>query len=160
MNRRQSLKAIGLGTISTSLLLEACHTDTKAPVAAEVPAADNTGREAHEIEREKKLKSETFFSKQEMLTITVLSDLIIPADETSISASKAGVPEFIEYIVKDIPAHKIPMRGGLKWLDLQCLNRYDHVFTDCSTQQQTDLLDEIAYPKKSQTGNEGRRCIL
>ena len=82
-----------------------------------------------------------------MATITVLADIIIPKDGKSGSASDAKVPEFIEFIVKDIPSHKLPMRGGLKWLDMQCLNRYGKPFIKCSSAQQTQLLDLIAYPE-------------
>jgi gluconate 2-dehydrogenase gamma chain len=77
-----------------------------------------------EVERENKIKAEKYFDEHEMATITVLADIIIPKDDKSGSASDAKVPEFIEFIVKDIPSHKLPMRGGLKWLDMQCLNRY------------------------------------
>ena len=32
---------------------------------------------------------------------------------------------FIDFIVKDMPEHQTPMRGGLRWLDMQCLTRYE-----------------------------------
>ncbi|OKS87000.1 gluconate 2-dehydrogenase subunit 3 family protein [Mucilaginibacter polytrichastri] len=152
MNRRDSLKALGLTTLSAGLILEACKTDTphKEEVAAVAPKTeDEAGRQAYEIERDKKLHAETFFTPAEMLTITVLGDIIIPKDEKSGSASDARVPEFIEFIVKDIPEHQTPMRGGLRWLDLQCLNRYGKIFTDSTKQQQFELLDMIAYPDKA-----------
>jgi hypothetical protein len=47
-----------------------------------------------------------------MATITILANIIIPKDEISGSASDAKVPEFIEFIVKDMPNHQIPMRGA------------------------------------------------
>ena len=84
-----------------------------------------------------------------MATITVLADIIIPKDEVSGSASDAGVPAFIEFIVKDMPSHQIPMKGGLRWLDMQCLKHYDKSFKDCSSQQQLELVDQIAYPAKA-----------
>jgi len=152
MNRRDSLKALGLSTLSAGLLLEACKTDGNktAETTAPLTTADEAGRQAFEIERDKKLlHADNFFTKAEMLTITVLGDIIIPKDEKSGSASDAKVPEFIEFIVKDIPEHQTPMRGGLRWLDLQCLNRYGKVFTDCSHAQQIELVDMIAYPKKA-----------
>jgi hypothetical protein len=152
MNRRDSLKALGLSTLSAGLLLEACKTDgSKTVDATAAPTTeDEAGRQAYEIERDKKLlHADKFFSKAEMLTITVLGDIIIPKDEKSGSASDAKVPEFIEFIVKDIPEHQTPMRGGLRWLDVQCLNRYGKVFTDCSHAQQIELVDMIAYPKKA-----------
>ena len=151
MNRRDSLKAIGLTTISTALLLDACKPDANKP-AEEVkanPATDEAGRQPFEIERDKKLNADTFFSKQEMATITILADIIIPKDAHSGSASDAKVPDFIEFIVKDIPEHQVPMRGGLRWLDVQCLNRYQHAFADCNAQQQIEMVTAIAYPLKA-----------
>lgn len=149
MNRRDSLKAIGLTALSTTVLIEAC----KQPgTNTEASAEDNTkeaGREQWETDRDKKLKSETFFTKHEMATITILADIIIPKDGVSGSASDAKVPEFIEFIVKDMPDHQIPMRGGLKWLDIQCFNRYEKSFAEASATEQIAIIDEIAYPKKA-----------
>ena len=84
-----------------------------------------------------------------MATITVLADIIIPKDEVSGSASDAKVPDFIGFIVNDMPNYKVPMRGGLRWLDVQCMKRYDKAFKDCSQQQQLEIVDMIAYPEKA-----------
>ena len=86
-----------------------------------------------EIAFNKALEEDTYFTPEEMATITVLGDIIIPNDEVSGSASDAKVPDFIEFIVKDMPQHQVPMRGGLRWLDLQCLTRYEKPFKNCST---------------------------
>ncbi|WP_423145998.1 gluconate 2-dehydrogenase subunit 3 family protein [Rubrolithibacter danxiaensis] len=149
MNRRESLKFIGLTTLSTGVLLEACKTDNKTAAVAGNDTSDTTGREDFEIERLKKLREETFFTEHEMATITVLADIIIPKDEVSGSASDAKVPEFIEFIVKDIPDHQVPMRGGLRWLDLQALNRFGKTFKDSTADQQIEIVDDIAYPMKA-----------
>ena len=151
MNRRESLKALGLTAVSTGLLLEACKTKS-ASIVDKTNLSDTTGRQDFEIERLEKLRSETFFDAHEMETLTVLADIIIPRDDISGSASDAKVPEFIEFIVKDIPEHQVPMRGGLKWLDMQCLKRYDHSFKSCSSSQQMEILKEIAYPGKTKAG--------
>jgi hypothetical protein len=149
MNRRDSLKAIGLGTLSATALLTACNTKT------EKPAQDATGNDLvesrlpNEINRDKKLNEEKFFNEHEMATITVLGDIIIPKDDKSGSASDAKVPDFIEFTVKDQPDYKTPLRGGLRWLDLQCLNRYGKTFVDCPGAQQIEMVTEIAYPKKA-----------
>ena len=84
-----------------------------------------------------------------MKTISILADIIIPKDGTSGSATDAGVPAFIEFIVKDMPHHQTPMRGGLKWLDLQCMKRFNADFASCTSQQQIEMVDEIAYPEKA-----------
>jgi hypothetical protein len=98
-----------------------------------------------------------FFTDHEMATITVLADIIIPKDDISGSASDAKVPAFIDFIVRDMPDHQVPMRGGLRWLDMQCLKRYEKTFVDCSKQQQIEMVDDIAYPEieiKDEKGNK------
>jgi len=152
MNRRDSIKALGLTAISTSVILDACKQPESKTADIAVPKEENgkeAGREQWEIDRDKRLKAETYFTKHEMATITVLADIIIPKDNVSGSASDAKVPEFIEFIVKDIPEHKIPMRGGLKWLDVYCFNKFNKSFIDASADQQISIIDEIAYPKKA-----------
>lgn len=151
MNRRETLKAIGLGTLSTGMLLEACKPNTKklAEDTNDKEAGDTAGRLPEEIERNKKLNAEKFFNAHEMATITLLADIIIPKDTRSGSASDAKVPDFIEFIVKDMPSHQTPLRGGLRWLDLQCLNRYNKTFVAASSEQQIEMVTEIAYPEKA-----------
>ncbi|WP_259065566.1 gluconate 2-dehydrogenase subunit 3 family protein [Mucilaginibacter sp. X4EP1] len=155
MNRRDSLKAIGLGTLSATMLLDACKPGSKKQAEDtndEKITPDEAGRLPEEIERDKKLNAEKFFTDHELATITILGDIIIPKDAKSGSASDAKVPEFIEFIVKDIPDHQTPMRGGLRWLDVQCLNRYDKTFVDASSPQQLEMVNDIAYPNKVKPG--------
>ena len=157
MDRRKSLKAIALGTVSTGLLLDACKNADKKESGADKAAAtgsnaDNpTGinRMKEELARYKEETSTTFFTPEEMATIAVLSDIIIPKDDVSGSATDAKVPDFIEFIVKDMPQHQVPMRGGLRWLDLQCLKRFNHTFRESTHQQQIEMVTEIAYPLKA-----------
>ena len=82
-------------------------------------------------------------------TITVLADIIFPKDEISGSASEAGVPAFIEFMVKDIPSNQVPMRGGLRWLDIQSQKRFSNPFIKCKKDEQLALVDDIAYPEKA-----------
>lgn len=148
MDRRKYLKAMALGTVGTGVILESC-----APAEKKEPVAEVTGlnydRTPAETERYNKLMSEKFFDEHEMKTINVLVDIIIPKDDVSGSATDAGVPDFIEFIVKDMPHHKTPLRGGLKWLDLQCQKRFDKSFIESSSQQQIEVIDDIAYPEKA-----------
>jgi gluconate 2-dehydrogenase gamma chain len=143
MNRRDSLKAIGIGTLSAGTLLAGCKTTGEGKSDIKI---DKTGRQDFEVTRDETILKETFFNRHELATITILADIIIPKDAKSGSASDAKVTNFIEFIVKDEPEHQLPMRGGLRWLDVQCLNRYNNAFMDCTAKQQTTLLDEIAYP--------------
>jgi hypothetical protein len=147
MNRRDSLKALTIGTLSTGVLLKACKPKDEKVTAAKLEGEPD--RPQNEIDRNERLNAEKFFTDHEMATITVLGDIIIPKDDKSGSASDAKVPEFIEFIVKDMPDHQLPMRGGLRWLDLQTLNRYNNPFKDCTDDQQIELVNEIAYPGKA-----------
>jgi hypothetical protein len=150
MDRRKSLKVMVLGTVSTGVLLDACkETDKKSTAKATPAAKKGIPRMAEEAAHYEDVISTTFFTPHEMQTITVLGDIIIPKDEISGSASDAKVPDFIEFIVKDKPEHQVPMRGGLRWLDMQCLTRFQNSFVDCDSKQQLELVDEIAYPKKA-----------
>ena len=145
MDRRKSIKAMILGTVSTAVLVEACK--SSATTVAEVDMDDRMQEEKDYIV---KVKAEpNFFTEHEMATITLLSDIIIPKDAVSGSATDAKVPEFIEFIVKDMPDHQVPMRGGLKWLDLHSYKKHAKAFTECSGKEQIGIVDEIAYPQKA-----------
>jgi gluconate 2-dehydrogenase gamma chain len=153
MDRRKSIKALLVGGVSTATLVEACKlADKKVPVPeqkTEEATAPDINRMPEELAHYKQVIAENFFTPAEITTITILGDIIIPRDEISGSASDAKVSEFIEFIVKDKPEHQTPMRGGIRWLDMQCLNRFDQPFKDCSHDQQMTLIDEIAWPKKA-----------
>jgi len=152
MNRRDSLKALAVGTVSVGTLITAC--DKKE--GAELSAAGKTGvygRTPEEKLIDEKLMAEKFFSAPEMSTITVLCDIIIPRDEKSGSASDAKVPDFIEFIVKDQPRYQIPLRGGLKWLDVKSLRLFKKSFTAASKEQQIELVEMIAFPEKAAPEN-------
>ncbi len=153
MDRRKSIKALVVGSVSAGVVLQACKDDDKKAAGNEGAAGGNKqftlDRQPIEEERYKEITSKTFFTDHEMATITILGDIIIPKDDVSGSASDAKVPEFIEFIVKDMPDHQTPMRGGLRWLDMQCFKRYEKAFKDCSQQQQMEMVNEIAWPQKA-----------
>ena len=143
MDRRKYLKTLAVGSLGAGALLS-CEPSKE---TVESPKEFTIDRNPQEVIRERKLLSEKFFDDHEMKTIHILSDIIIPKDETSGSATDAGVPAFIEFIVKDMPKHQIPMRGGLKWLDMQCLKHFNSDFASCTSQQQIEMVDSIAYPE-------------
>lgn len=88
-----------------------------------------------------------FFTEREIQTVGVLADLILPADDRSGSATDAGVPTFIDFIVNDLPELQVPMRGGLAWLDAESRRRYGHPFADATDADRRALLDDIAWPE-------------
>jgi gluconate 2-dehydrogenase gamma chain len=87
-----------------------------------------------------------FFTPHEWRTVRLLVDAIIPRDDRSGSATDAGVPEFMDFIMTDRPQERLPMRGGLHWLDNHCRDQFSATFADCTPAQQTSVLDKISSP--------------
>jgi gluconate 2-dehydrogenase gamma chain len=104
-----------------------------------------------------------FFSAHEWATVRVLVDMVIPRDERSGSATDAGVPEFMDFVIDDPLAepyqrerNKVQMRGGLAWLDRECARRSGgRRFLEASDSERKAVLDSIAYPKEKDALPEG-----
>jgi hypothetical protein len=88
----------------------------------------------------------TFFTAAEFQFVRVLAAIVIPKDDRSGSASDAGVPEFMDFMMIEQPARQVAMRGGLAWLDRECQLRFDTTFLRCSDVQRAAVLDDIAWP--------------
>ncbi len=150
MDRLKTIKALLIGSASATVLMESCNTKNKQTVSVDVnKLLDENDRIPEGKEVNKKLRADTFFTKEEMATIVILPDIIVPKDSISGSASYAKVADLIEFIVKDMPQHQIPVIGGLRWLDLQSLNRFEKPFAAIIEQQRLQIIDEIAYPEKA-----------
>jgi len=90
----------------------------------------------------------TTFNAHEYKTIVVLSDIVVPADERSGSATQAGAPEFIDQSLGFSGGQQlVSIRGGITWLDMESNSAYGHDFIDASDAEKKQLLDRIAYPK-------------
>ncbi len=90
-----------------------------------------------------------FFTAHEYATVAVLVDLIIPSDDRSGSATEAGVPEFMDFMMLDQPARQTAMRGGLALVDRIGEERFGKRFIECGGAQRREILDDIAYPSKA-----------
>jgi gluconate 2-dehydrogenase subunit 3-like protein len=92
-----------------------------------------------------------FFTAHEYATVGILADLIIPRDERSGSATDAGVPQFMDFMMTDgNEARRLAMRGGLAWLDREARNRFSiRDFRRLTNAQQRQILDNIAWPKRA-----------
>jgi len=93
-----------------------------------------------------------FFTAHEWATIAMLADMIIPKDDRSGSATDAGVPQFMDFMMVDQPGRQTAMRGGLAWLDRECVNRHEKTFVACTEAERTKLLDDVAWPGKAPAG--------
>lgn len=94
------------------------------------------------------------FDDHQWRTVTVLCDLIIPADERSGSATQAGVVEFLDDWIAFRTAEDLnenlqaQILGGLMWLDRESNRLFEKDFGDAPADQQKQILDRIAYPEK------------
>jgi hypothetical protein len=132
VSRRDLLKNIALSATLGGVSLEAAQhvhgvaTQEKAAGGAYKPK----GLNAHEYR-----------------TLQKLADFIIPADERSPGASAAGAPEFIDLLASQNPQLLAIYTGGIAWLDYTMQRRYSSDFVSAKPEQQTALLDLIAYRK-------------
>ena len=92
-----------------------------------------------------------FFNAHEYETVKMLGDMIIPRDDRSGSASDAGVPQFMDFILSDNPNpdRQTAIQGGLAWLDEECTTRYKKRFVLCTEAERKGVLDDIAWPARA-----------
>jgi gluconate 2-dehydrogenase gamma chain len=140
MNRREAL-----GVLATLPLAAAFEPAPGTAVhelltAREAVAAEAAAGAAHELK---------FFTPHEWRTVRVLVDLVIPRDERSGSATDAGVPEFMDFMLDAYPGMRLPMRGGLAWLDAESRARFGKPFVEVAAVERTAILDDIAWPARA-----------
>ena len=136
MNRREAIKLVAAASAVLWTPAEAATARAKA-TAALSQAAAGTGFQPE------------FFNAREYDTVRLLVDLVIPADDRSGSATDAGVPEFMDFMMIDRPDMQEWMRGGLGWLDIESHRRFDSNFLDAADTQRTDILETIAWPEQA-----------
>jgi hypothetical protein len=87
-------------------------------------------------------------SKSQRVTATVLSDVIIPADDQSPAASAVGVVDFIdEWISAPYPDNvrdKPIVLEGLAWMDAESQRRFKKDFAKLSDTQRAAICDDIS----------------
>ena len=92
--------------------------------------------------------------QSELVTLGVLVDLILPADEESPAPSAIGVPDFInEWVGAPYPENRddnLIVRGGVGWINNHSWQLHQKPFTELSSNQQTAILDEICNPENEQ----------
>ncbi len=145
MDRRESLKSMILGSMAVGLSLESCVTTTDPELINDKIWKYSYGRTPAEAAFDEELLCTQYFEDSELETIRVLANLILPPNEKG-TIEQAGVVEFIEFMVKDVPEFQVKIRGGMMWLNGYCNSKYNTVFTLCTEDQQKEVLDGIAYP--------------
>ena len=90
-----------------------------------------------------------FFTAAELAAATALMDLIIPRDARSGSASEAKVDEYMDFICAEYHSTGDWMRSGLNWLEGHASGRFGKKFADCTSAQQAEVLNAIAWPARA-----------
>jgi hypothetical protein len=134
LTRREALELTAVAALTTALR----WTPADARRAADLARAARQG-----------VFQAKFFTPHELETVRVLVDIVIPRDERSGSATEAGVPEFMDFMMNEREDGRTPMRGGLAWLDNESRERFNRTFKECVEQERRAILDEIAFPKRA-----------
>lgn len=148
MDRRDTLRTLILGGLAGSGLLSSCVAEPATAIDAEStqPSFPNYGRTVEELRHDAEMLRKPDLTEHEMATLTILCDIILPADDRSGSAGDAGVPGFIAFIIKDMPVLETPVRGGLSWLNAESSRRSGKSFVDATPEERIALVETIAYP--------------
>ena len=139
-DRREFLRIIAASPLA-GVLPEALRSPLPPAIERAARAAEQAGRSG--------VYRALFFTPQEWETVRVLAETIIPADPEGGGAIDAGVPEFIDFTLDDRPELQTPIRGGLRWLDGACGDRFGKPFASCTTQERATVLDLIAWEAAS-----------
>lgn len=148
MDRRETIKNILLGSALAGVALGSQSCETDIPVASDVlKKPDGYGRTASELKHDEKIaNAPDFFTANELSAIATLCDIILPSKEDIGGAIEAKVPDFIAFIVKDLPMHQLPIQGGLMWLNGESHKRFAKAFIALEQEQQISIIEDIAYP--------------
>ena len=140
ISRRDVLRTLAVGAVGGSVL-------QLIPLAA--------AEHVHRMVKQEKAQAEAgaykpkFFPAHQYETLRSLCDAIIPADEKSGGAIQAGAPEFIDLLTSENKQYQLDLGGGIMWLDGFCGDRFGNPYLACTADQQTQVLDLIAYRKNA-----------
>ena len=143
ISRRGALELLAAGPVAAAMVWT--------PAEARQAHEHATAAQAQAAARASAFKPK-FFTAHEYATVAVLVDLIIPRDERSGSATDAGVPAFMDFMMIDQPLRQVAMRGGLALVDRLSTERFGRRFVSASDAQRRQLLDEIAYVSNPDPG--------
>ena len=119
-----------------------------------------------------------FFSPQHYRMVEHLAEMIIPEDDSP-GAKKAGVAEFIDFMV----ANRVPVStsrdirstddamaagneeqnrflAGLDWMNARTRSEFGREFMECTPEQQNSLMEELAYKAKFKPTTESGRAFF
>lgn len=95
-----------------------------------------------------------YFNQEQLSTIELLCNTIIPPDDECGGACQAGAVEFIDTAAKGNRTMQIRLAGGLAWLDVLCKKEFGRVYAECEPSQQTSILELLAYRSNAKSRPE------
>ena len=110
-------------------------------------------------ETQKNAYEPQFFVPEEYTAVKRLAEMIIPSDGTP-GALEAGVSEFIDFIVASDPSIQTRFRQGLAWINAHAVRLYHQPFLDLTAEQQTEILERLAYKDRHRSGEEEGRAFF
>lgn len=90
-----------------------------------------------------------FFTALEWRTVRVLADIVFPRDARSGSATDAGVPQFMDFVMTEYPTNQARMRDGLGWLNAESRTRFKVPFPDAKPAERIALVEDLAWPARA-----------
>jgi gluconate 2-dehydrogenase gamma chain len=134
ISRRDILKSLTMTAVSGSVLR-----------VIPLEAAEYAHRMVSAEKAETKTYAPKFFSPHAYKTLQNLCQTIIPSDADAKGAIEAGAPEFIDLLTSENKDYQVALGGGIMWLDNTCTDRYGKTYLDCTSEQQKEILDLIAF---------------
>lgn len=145
MDRRQALgylAAMPAGFVISDDLLDRARAFVEEQQGA--PAAPGAPQQPRPVYQPKQ------FTPDEWRLVRLLVNYVIPRDARSGSATDAGVPEFMDFMLGENAGMRTWMRNGIAWLNGECRRRHGKGFVSCSDAQRREVLDAIAYPRRAE----------
>ena len=151
-------------------------------------ACDHEDSESEAVAKNQGPYQPLFFTADEYATIERLSELIIPNDGEP-GAREAGVAEFIDFMVANsvnvrkrsyqpqttrravLENERVPdalqsqqglqyqFRYGVAWMEAHARRLHGQSFRECSEEQQTEMLEHLAYKDRYRQGEEDGRAF-
>jgi gluconate 2-dehydrogenase gamma chain len=140
VTRRAILKSLSMSAVAGSVLRV---------IPLEAAEHAHNMIEAEKADAKTGAYTPKFFDAHAYKTLQALCETILPADADSGGAIEAGAPEFIDLLTSENTDYQASLGGGIKWLDAACATRYGKAWLECAPQQQTEILDLIAYRKNA-----------
>ena len=134
ISRRDALRRLGVVLVATGTL-DRIGAEEVHQMAATAPGAAAYTPKA--------------LTPAEFQTLQRLTDLIIPVENGAPGALEAGAAAWIDTIASENPQLTKIYKDGLTWLDATMKSRGAGSFTAATAEQQTGLLDQIAYRRNT-----------